>query len=83
LDEIINDMEKVGFLQEKPGVSSINRMIFMAGSFWNMLLCSWFAIKNVDPALVLAVYSGVQGTLIGLKLGQKSMEKENKPIPQG
>jgi hypothetical protein len=67
---------KVGFLQEKEGVNSSARLIFVFGSFWNMLLCSYLAITKVDPAVVIAVFSAIEGVLLGIKLGQKQMEKK-------
>lgn len=47
-----------GFFHEKEGIRSVSRLIF----------------NEVSPAVVLAFFSGVEGVLVGLKLGQKPME---------
>jgi len=69
---------KIGFLQEEEGVFSVNRLIFMVGSFWTMALVTYFALTGSSTGEVLAVFAGMQGTLIGLKLGQKAMETKLK-----
>lgn len=65
----------MSYLKEKNQNSSM-RLIFVFGSFWAMALSTYFAIANVDPLTILAVYTGLQGTLGGLKLGQKQQEKD-------
>jgi len=67
---------KTGFLEESGGNKSANRLVFVVGSFWNFLLCSYFALQSVDPTTILAVFAGIEGALTGLKLGQKVMEKK-------
>lgn len=71
---------KTGFFEESPGIKSSNRLIFVIGSMWNMLLCSYLAYRSIDPLVILSTYSGIQAVLIGLKLGQKAME--SKPEQQ-
>lgn len=63
----------MSYLKEKEKGSS-TRLIFVFGSFWAMALCTLFAFKDVEPLTILAVFSGLEGTLIGLKLGQKHQE---------
>lgn len=64
----------MSYLKEGENGSS-TRLIFVIGSFWAMALTSYLAIgRTIDPAVLLAFYAGIQGTLIGLKLGQKQQE---------
>lgn len=63
------------FLKEKNGSDSSARLIFTIGSIWNMLLTTYLVLKNIDVPIILAYFTGVEAVLIGLKLGQKPMEK--------
>ena len=45
------------------------------GSFWAMVLCSYLAWKGVEWPGILALFSGLAGTVGGIKLGQTNMEK--------
>ena len=64
-----------GFFHEKQGVRSVSRLIFFIGSLWNMTMSTILILSSdVAPAAVLAFFSGVEGVLVGLKLGQKPME---------
>jgi len=67
-------MKKIGFLEVAEGEKSSARLIFVIGSFWNMLLCSFLAYTETEPATVIAVFSAIEGVLLGIKLGQKQME---------
>ncbi len=67
----------IGFFEEDANTRSATRLIFVIGSFWNMILCSYLAIKQIAPGTIIAVFSGVEGVLAGLKLGQKAMELKN------
>jgi len=67
----------MSFLKEKSEKSS-TRLVFVVGSFWAMAITTYLAFESISPAVLLAFYSGIQGTLIGLKLGQKQQEKEKK-----
>ena len=66
----------MGFLSESTGVSSAARLIFVIGSVWTMLLCSFFAIKGIEPVTLVIVFSSMEAVWIGLKLGQKPMEQK-------
>jgi len=69
----------MGYLTEDNGERSGTRLIFIVGSFWNMLLCSYLVIfGDMQPTILIAVYGTIQGVLIGLKLGQKPMEQKLK-----
>lgn len=69
---------KTGFLEEKEGVKSSARLIFVSGSYWNMALCTFLAITGAEPTMIIAVFSAIEGVLIGIKLGQKNMENKVK-----
>jgi len=66
----------MGYLQETNGSDSSARLIFVIGSIWNMVLCSYLAFTGVDIPLLIALFSAIEGVLIGLKLGQKPMEQK-------
>jgi len=68
---------KIGFLQEAEGVGSATRMIFVFGSFWNMILCSYLALTGTEPAVLLATFAGIEGSLGALKIGQKIYGEKN------
>ena len=67
---------KVGFLEESEGVRSAVRLIFVFGSFWNMGLCTVLAITGTDPVTLLATFTAIEASLLGMKLGQKQLEKQ-------
>jgi hypothetical protein len=69
-------IQKTGFLKEEGGGYSSARLVFVIGSVWIMALCSYMAIKGADIPGLIALYSAIQGVLIGLKLGQKPMEEK-------
>ena len=73
-------MEKkvTGFLSTDSGGYSSTRLIFVIGSIWNMTLCSYLAFNGADIPGLIALFSAVEGVLIGLKLGQKPMEEKKK-----
>jgi hypothetical protein len=65
-------------LQEASGLQSSTRVIFVVGSFWNMIMTSAlaFASTGVKVGELIAFYTAIQAVLVGLKLGQKPMEKK-------
>ena len=65
---------KMGFLREAGGGYSSTRLVFIIGSVWNMGLCSYLAFNGADIPGLIALFSAIEGVLIGLKLGQKPME---------
>ena len=71
---------KIGFFEESEGVRSSTRLVFVIGSFWAMILCSYLAIFcGLAWTGILALFSGLVGTLGGIKLGQSGIEsKDNK-----
>lgn len=74
-------MEKIGFLDEGTNQRSATRLIYVVGSFWAMLICSYLAYTSkASNGELIAVFSSIVGVLSGTKLLQKGMEKaeENK-----
>lgn len=70
-------MDKTGFFQESPGQNSATRLIFVIGSIWAMGMSVYFAFNGTEPATILAFFAGAEGSMAGLKLGQKVMEGKN------
>lgn len=69
--------KKIGLFEEDNGSKSSTRYIFVIGSIWNMLLCSYLVVfGDIGPTGLIAVYSSIQGVMLGLKLGQKPMEEK-------
>ena len=63
-------------LQEANGKFSSNRLIFIVGSAWNMIMVSALAFlgEGVAIAGLVSFFAAIQSVLITLKLGQKNME---------
>ena len=76
-EKIIGDTVKgTGFLREEGGGYSSTRLVFIVGSIWNMALCSYLAFNGAEIPGLIALFSAIEGVLIGLKLGQKPMEEK-------
>ncbi len=74
-------MNRIGFLQEAEGEFSINRLIFMIGSFLTFLLVIYYAVVRDASALdIVALFAGMQGTLAGMKLTQKAIENKKPKL---
>jgi len=65
-----------GFFKEDNGNLSSNRLVFVIGSVWTMSLCTYLAIHGIEPGALVATFSALQGVFVGLKLGQKPLEKK-------
>ena len=61
-------------LSEDSGKKSMTRVVFLIGSIWAMVLTSYLAVTGTEPGILIAVFGSLQGTYVGLKLGQKPME---------
>ena len=70
-------METTGFLKDGDGGFSSTRLIFVIGSVWAMGITTYLATRGVDIPVLIAFFSAVEGVWVGLKLGQKPMEKNN------
>ena len=70
-----------GFLQESQGNNSSTRVMFVIGLVWAMVFTtvSTFMLKWT-PGEVIAVFASLSGVFVGLKLGQKPMEKKVEQI---
>ena len=75
---------RVKFYEESEGQTSANRLIFVIGSFWVMLMCSIFAIKGIEINSIATFFAETFVPLAGLKVGQKFFEgkptQDNTPI---
>ena len=70
-------MNNPGFLKDDNGAFSSTRLIFAIGSIWNMALCTYLVLQGAEAGALVATFSALQGVFVGLKLGQKPMEKKN------
>jgi len=69
----------MGFLTEPTGSDSAARLIFVIGSIWTMMLCTYFAIfTDITPTALVIMFSAMETVWVGLKLGQKPMEQKLK-----
>jgi len=66
----------MGLITEDNGQKSITRIIFLIGSLWAMALTTYLALSGTEPGILIAVFGSLQGTYVGLKLGQKPMEQK-------
>ena len=66
----------MGYLTEKNGQYSATRLIFIIGSIWNMVLCSFLVFQEIEPSSLIAVFATIEAVFVGLKLGQKPMEQK-------
>lgn len=61
-------MDKVGFLEESPGVKSITRQIFAVGVYWVMAMASYMIyIKAGNPIEIGAFITSSVAALGGVK----------------
>ena len=66
------------FFQETNGQSSSTRLIFFVGIIYAMVFTAFWAFGQSPPpgaGEVIALFTAMTGVFIGLKLGQKPMEK--------
>lgn len=67
----------MGFLTEPSGTNSAARLIFVIGSIWTMLLCTYFAVfTDITSTALVIMFSAMETVWVGLKLGQKPMEQK-------
>lgn len=67
------------FFKETNGQSSMTRLIFFVGMLYAMGFLSFWTFKQQPTpgaGEIVALWAGLTGTLIGLKLGQKPMEQK-------
>jgi len=65
------------FFKEKNGQSSSTRLIFFVGMIYAMCFTAVYSFTGIKPGVgeIVALFSAMTGVFIGLKLGQKPMEK--------
>jgi len=64
------------FFKDKSGQLSSTRLIFIIGSFWNFIICTYLLAIGKESTTILYFFAGVQGVLAGTKIVQK--QQENK-----
>lgn len=82
-------MPKVGYTEERPGVKSSIRLMFLGGMFWAMAFTTLGAfVSKWSSGEVIAVFAGISAPFVGLKIAQKPMENraarqatESEPTP--
>ena len=63
---------------EEPTGKSITRVMFVIGILWAMLVTTVLTFSmDWSAGEFIAVFTATSGIFIGLKLGQKPMEKRN------
>ena len=67
----------MSFFEESPGSLSSNRLIFIVGSFYSMLMGAWIFYETKDFASSLAFVTSVSGVYAGSKLIQKNTESKS------
>lgn len=70
------DKNTIGFFEEAPGQKSSNRLIFICGSFYSMLMGAWVFQTTHDYTALIATVTALAGVFIGGKLIQKTMENK-------
>jgi len=65
------------FFNEANGQSSSTRLIFFVGIIYAMVFTAFYTFSGIKPGTgeVIALFTAMTGVFIGLKLGQKPMEK--------
>ncbi len=65
------------FFKEKNGQSSSTRLIFFIGMIYAMTFTAFYTFIGDKPGAgeIIALFTAMTGVFIGLKLGQKPMEK--------
>jgi hypothetical protein len=67
-----------GFFEESPGNRSANRLIFIIGMVWLMLMCSALLVAKIATVTETTLMFGtISGILYGGKLIQKVQELKN------
>ena len=73
----------IGYLEETPGQKSVNRLVFLIGFIWLMLLTAFIVYLKAFQKLEvtwteLSLFFGGTATIFsGLKLGSKALENKS------
>lgn len=73
--------QKIGFMEEAPNQKSATRLIFIWGSFWAMMICSYAMYKGMSAGDIVTMFISIMGVLSGTKLMQKNMEVKDANSP--
>ena len=65
----------MNFFQDEHGNFSSVRLIFLLATFWNMAITTYLIFGPGVVLEAISFFSAIEGILLGLKLGQKPMEK--------
>ena len=66
-----------GYLKESNGTQSSTRVIFVIFSLYAIFASAYLFYKNNDYVAGISVFASISAIAVGLKLGQKPMEKPN------
>jgi len=66
---------KAGYCEDENGNKSINRLAFIIGFIWDLLMTSIIFIVTGKSTESLVFFSATMPIIIGLKLVQKQIEK--------
>lgn len=67
--------EHIGFFEEKPGQKSSQRLVFIVGAFYAMIMGAWVFYATNDYTGLIATVTSLAAVFIGGKLIQKAQEK--------
>lgn len=69
----------MSYLKENNGQHSSMRLMFVIGMIWAMVTSSLFTfVFKWTAAEFILVFTTISGTFIGMKLGQKGIEKKKE-----
>ena len=72
----MSNEKQMRFFTDESGGQSSTRLIFVIGSVWTMGVTTFLATQGVEIPVLIAFFSAVEGIWVGLKLGQKPIEKK-------
>jgi len=71
----------MSYLKENNGQNSSTRLMFVIGMSWAMVTSTLFTYMfGWTAAEFILVFTTISGTFIGMKLGQKGIEKKSESI---
>jgi hypothetical protein len=70
-----SDNVSIGFFEEKPGQKSSQRLVFIIGTFYSMIMGAWVFYATHDYTGLIATVTSLAAVFIGGKLIQKTQEK--------
>jgi hypothetical protein len=64
------------FLEGTDGGKSSTRLIFVVGSVWNMVLCSYLVFDGIEAGALVATFSAIEGVFVGSEAGTETNGKQ-------